>query len=166
MNKDLGRVNALIDRKTIKKRHQDTFERKYKIKQKGLHVAKGEIRQRIKAKTAKISRYQHRINQYQQNRMFRNNESRFYKQLNIDTDRTNENVIPDADESRKFWSDIWGNKVERNREAEWMNDFKMGMEDTPKQQKVEITEVKVKKMLRKIPNWKVSGPDGGTGISA
>ena len=35
-----------------------------------------------------------------------------------------------------------------------MNDFKTGMEDTPKQQKVEITEVKVKKMLRKIPNWK------------
>ena len=58
MNKDLGRVKALIDKKTIKKRHQDTLERKYKIKHKGLHVAKEEIRQRIKAKTAKISRYQ------------------------------------------------------------------------------------------------------------
>ena len=164
MNKDLGRVNALIDKKTIKKRHQDTLERKYKIKHKGLHVAKEEIRQRIKAKTAKISRYQQRINQYQQNRMFRNNESRFYKQLNNDTGRTNENAIPDADESRKFWSDIWSNKVEHNREAEWMNDFKMGMEDTPKQQKVEITEVKVKKMLRKIPNWKAPGPDGVQGF--
>ena len=81
-----------------------------------------------------------------------------YKQLNNNTDRTDENAIPDADESRKFWSDIWGNKVEHDREAEWMNDFKMGMEDTPKQHKVEITEVKVKKMLRMIPNWKAPGP--------
>lgn len=56
MNKDLNRVNALIDKKTINKRHQDTLERKCKIKHKGLHVAKEEIRQRIKAKTAKISR--------------------------------------------------------------------------------------------------------------
>ena len=83
MNKDLGRVNALIDKKTIKKRHQDTFERKYKIKHKRLHAAKEEIRQRTKAKTAKISRYQQQINQYQQNRMFRNNESRFYKNLTM-----------------------------------------------------------------------------------
>lgn len=34
--------------------------------------------------------------------MFRNNESRFYKQFNNDIDRTNENAIPDADESRRF----------------------------------------------------------------
>ena len=127
MNKDLGRANALIDKKTIKKRDQDSLERKYKIKQKGLHVAKEEIRQKIKAKTSKISRHQQRLNQYQQNRLFRNNDSRFYKQLNNETERTNENTIPDADESRKFWSDIWGNKVEHNREAKWMNDFKMGI---------------------------------------
>ena len=58
MNKYLGRVNSLIDKKTITKRHQDTLEIKYKIKQKALHVAKEEIRQRIKVETAKISRYQ------------------------------------------------------------------------------------------------------------
>ena len=52
-----------------------------------------------------------------------------------------------------------GNKVEHNREAEWMNDFIMGMEDTPKQQKVEITDVQVNKMFTKIPNWKAQGPD-------
>ena len=64
MNKHLGRVHALFDKTTIKKRHQDTLERKYKIKHKGLHVAKEEIRQRIKAETAIISRCQQRINQY------------------------------------------------------------------------------------------------------
>eukprot|EP00112_Aurelia_sp_Birch-Aquarium-sp1_P022216 Seg6175.2 transcript_id=Seg6175.2/GoldUCD/mRNA.D3Y31 product="hypothetical protein" protein_id=Seg6175.2/GoldUCD/D3Y31 len=163
MNKDLGRVNSLIDKKTVKKIHQDALQRKYKIKQKGLQIAKEEIRQRIKAKTAKISRYQQRINQYQQNRMFRNNESRFYQQLNND-ELNKENATPDADESKQFWSEIWGKEVEHNREAEWLSDFNKEMEDIRKQQRVEITETKVKKMLEKIPNWKAPGPDGVQGF--
>ena len=81
MNKDFGRVSSLIDKKIVKKRYQDALQRKYGIKQKGLQIVKEEIRQRINAKTAKISRYQQRINQYQQNRMFKNNESRFYQNL-------------------------------------------------------------------------------------
>ena len=164
MNKDLGRVNSLIDKKTVKKRHQDALQRKYGIKQKGLQIVKEEIRQRIKAKTAKISRYQQRINQYQQNMMFKNNESRFYQKLNNDDGQNNENAIPDADESKRFWSDIWGKEVKHNGKAEWLNDFKQEMGDTPKQQRVEITEPKVKKLLRKVPNWKAPGPDGVQGF--
>ena len=121
MNKDLGRVNSLIDKKTVRKGHQDALQRKYGIKQKGLQIVKEEIRQRVKAKTAKISRYQQRINQYQQNRMFKNNESRFYQKLNNDDGQNNENAIPDADESKRFWSDIWGKEVKHNGKAEWLN---------------------------------------------
>ena len=33
------------------------------------------------------------------------------------------------------------------------------MEDIPNQQRVEITESKVRKMLKKMPNWKAPGPD-------
>ena len=54
LNKDLGRVNALIQQKTIKKKHKDTLQRRYKIQQKGLGLVKEEIKQRIVAKTGKI----------------------------------------------------------------------------------------------------------------
>ena len=57
MNKDLGRVNALIQQKTIKKKHKDTLQRRYKIQQKGLGLVKEEIKQRIVAKTGKIKRF-------------------------------------------------------------------------------------------------------------
>ena len=164
MSKDFGRVNSLIDKRTVKKRHQDALQRKYGIKQKGLQIVIEEIRQKIKAKTAKISRYQQRINQYQHNRMFKNNESRFYQKLNNDEGQNNENAIPDADESKRFWSDIWGKEVKHNVRAEWLNDFKQEMGDIPKQQRVEITEPKLKKLLRKIPNWKAPGPDGLQGF--
>ena len=52
--------------------------KKYKLKQ---NIVEEELRLRIKAKSGKITRYNHRINQYQQNRQFKNNGG-FYKQLN------------------------------------------------------------------------------------
>ena len=45
-----------------------------------------------------------------------------------------------------------GKEVKHNGKAEWLNNFKQEMGDTPKQQRVEITEPKVEKLLRKVPN--------------
>ena len=67
MNKDLCRVNMLIEKKKIKHKHRSCLQNKYKITQKGLATVKEEILQRIKATTGKIKRYNDRINQYQQN---------------------------------------------------------------------------------------------------
>ena len=82
LNKDPGRVNALIQQKNVKKKHKDTLQRRYKIQQKGLGRVKEEIKQRIVAKTGKIKRFSNRINQYRQNRLFQNNQHRFYQELN------------------------------------------------------------------------------------
>ena len=49
----------------------------------------------VKAKTDKINRYQQRMRQFQHNRFFRNNEGRFYRQIN-GTEKGEEIVIPDA----------------------------------------------------------------------
>ena len=70
LNKDLGRVNALMQEKKIKQKHKDELQRRYKIKKKGLGVVREEIKQIIIAKTGKVKRYSDRISQYQQNRMF------------------------------------------------------------------------------------------------
>ena len=56
------------------------------MKQKSLQTVKEEIKQRIAAKTGKIKRYQQRINQFQQNRLFVNNEGRFYQNLNAENE--------------------------------------------------------------------------------
>ena len=52
-------------------------------------------------KSGKIKRYDQRINQFRQNRMFNIDQKKVYKELNSGE------VIPDAEESRKFWFDIW-----------------------------------------------------------
>ena len=64
LNKDLGRLNASLEAKKMKKRHQDNLQKRYKLKEKGKPKVKEEILQRIKVKTAKINRYQQRVCQF------------------------------------------------------------------------------------------------------
>ena len=52
------------------------------MKQRGLTATREEIKERIKAKNNKIKRYQSRINQYEQNHTFKNNQRKFYRALN------------------------------------------------------------------------------------
>ena len=75
---------------------------KYGIKRKGLTTVIEELKQRLLAKAAKIKRYGDRITQYRQNRMFAVEQKKVYKELNGGA--RGECVIPDAEESKKFWS--------------------------------------------------------------
>ena len=65
----------------IKRKDKDDLERRYGVRCKGLKTIKEEIKQRISAKVGKIKRYSSRINQYQQNRAFKDNQKRFFSQL-------------------------------------------------------------------------------------
>ena len=77
LNEDLGHISTLIERKNIKKKHKDELERRYKLKRRGFPVTREEIKERIKTKNNKIKKYQSRINKYQQNRTFKNNQGKF-----------------------------------------------------------------------------------------
>ena len=76
--------------------------RKYKIETKGVAVVIEELKQRISAKAHKIKRYNDRILQYQQNRLFEVNQRQFYKEL--DDSQGSDQPTPDANEAREFWS--------------------------------------------------------------
>ena len=116
-----------------------------------------------KAKTGKINRYQQRVSQFQQNRFFRNNEGRFYKQID-GSEEEEEIVILDAQEAKTFWTDIWCQEVEHNKDATWLREIKKYMNGKNKQARVQISQEKLKKILKKIPNWKAPGPDGVQGF--
>ena len=163
LNRDLGRINTIIEKKSVKEKYKDELERKYKIRRRGLQVVKEEIRQKIKAKTGKITRYQQRVSQYKQNRLFRNNERRFYQQLNNESEHL-ENEVPDAETARNFWSDIWSREVQHNKNANWLHECRNEVENTSVQESIDITDEKVKDILKRMPNWKAPGPDGVQGF--
>ena len=103
MRKDLSRIERLKSGHPIKNRYKDDLQRKYWLKEKGLNHVKEEIKQRVKAKAAKIKRYDERIKQFRENQLFRTDQSRFYKELNGDNGRGER---PEKEEAKNFWSSI------------------------------------------------------------
>ena len=70
-------------REEIKKKQKyRVIEHKYVVQKKVLDVVLEELKQRIQAKTTKIKRYDHRIEQYRINRLFQQDQNRVYQQLN------------------------------------------------------------------------------------
>ena len=77
-----------------------------------------ELTQKIVAIAAKVRRYQERVDGLRQNRIFQNNQRQFYRELNREGERWDDDQ-PDAEESKKFWKDILSESVDRNRDAKW-----------------------------------------------
>ena len=85
---------------------------KYRVKKKRLKTVIEEPKQRMLAKSAKVKRYEQRIEQFRQNRIFDLNQKKIW-------DGIRSNDVPNAEECN-----IWGVKKEHNREAEWLKDLK------------------------------------------
>ena len=53
---------------------------------------------------------------------------------------------PDAEESKKFWGDIWSELVNHNTDVKWLKDLQSEV-NVAKQEKVDITKENLKKIL-------------------
>ena len=80
------------------------LERKYSIKKKGSHVAKEKIRQRIVAKAARVKRYNDRLKQFRQNRLYQFNQKELSREIN--GNNKVHDIAPDAQMTKEFWSNI------------------------------------------------------------
>ena len=116
-----------------------------------------ELKQRILAKAAKLSWYEQRIQQYR-DRLFKVDEKKVYNEFNGQTGSSNRD-IPNAEESKTFWSVIWSVEKEHNKEAKWMSNLNEEMVKL-EQPNVVINEDNVKKQCSKMPNWKAPGHVG------
>ena len=79
LKKDLSQLETSKDKGIY--RNWERLERKYSIRVKRLNVAVEEMKQRITAIAAKVRRYQGRVDNYRQNRLFENNQMQFYREL-------------------------------------------------------------------------------------
>ena len=94
--------------------------------------------------------------------MFKADQKKVYNEFNGQTGNSNGD-IPNAEESRTFWSGIWSVEKEHNKEADWLSDLKEEMVKL-EQQNVVINEDNVKKQCSKMPNLKAPGYDGVQGF--
>ena len=131
------------------------LQRKYWLKEKGLIIVKEELKQRVIAKAGKIKRYQDRIDQYRLNKLFYTDQKKVYEEF---SGAKEENVAPDSEEAKQFWSDIWSKQGKHNANAEWLSDLKNETQ-VGKQQNIRIDREKIKQATSKMANWKSPGPD-------
>ena len=96
-----------------------------------------ELEQRIIAKAAKIDRYKKQMNQFKINRMFSSNQKLGFMELSGEV--INESTVPNAEESRRFWSEIWDNPEEHNNRIEWLRKMETELSRVMKQDDVKIT---------------------------
>ena len=157
LRKDSRQLESSKDKEVSNVRHWQTLERKYSIRLKTLGVAIEELKQRILAIAAKVKGYQERVYRFRQNRMFQNNQKQFYRELNQEEERCDDDQ-PDAEESKKFWGELWSESVDHSRDAKWLKDLQSEVNVT-KQEKVDITKERLKRIIGRMPNWKSPGPD-------
>ena len=128
-------MNNLLEKRNIKKKHKDRLEKRYNIRRKRLNIVREEMKQRIKALGAKIKRFNSRINQYQQNRMFIKNQGRFFQQLNNE-EENHQYEIPNPVEAETVSRGIWSERKEHHKNTEWLKDVKKELEQDEGQDKI------------------------------
>ena len=56
-----------------------------------------------------------------------------------------------AEESKKFWGNIWSQSAYHNKDGKWIQDLRSEV-NVKKQEKVDITTGSLKKILGRMPN--------------
>ena len=62
------------------------------------------MKQRITVITAKVRKYQGWVDSYRQNRLFENNQRQFYRELDQEEERCDDQPV--AEELKQFWGNI------------------------------------------------------------
>ena len=116
-----------------------------------------ELKQRITAIAVKVRRYLGRVDSYRQNRLFENNQRQFYRELDQEEERFHDDQ-PVAEESKQFWGKIWSQSADHKKDRKWLQDLRSEV-DVKKQEKIDITTGRLKKILARMTNGKSPGPD-------
>ena len=160
LRKELGQLNRMKRNELKNENTISKLKKKYQIEKKGLQVVHEEVQQKLVATGAKLERYDNRTKQYRQNRLFETNQKKLFEELD-GVER--ETVVPDAEESTRFWSEIWDNPVKHKENPEWLKNVEDELTGLGVQENISIEITKLRKQIRKIPNWKSPGPDGVQG---
>ena len=115
------------------------------------------LKQRITAIAAKVRRYQERVDSHRQNRLFENNQRQFYRELDQEEERCDDDQSV-AEESKQFWGNICSQSPDHKKYATWLQDLQREV-NVKKQEKIDTITGSLKKILRRMPNWRSPGPD-------
>ena len=62
------------------------------------------------------------MDSYRQNRLFENNQRQFYRELDQEEERCDDDQ-PMAEESKQCWGNIWSQFADHKKDAKWLQDL-------------------------------------------
>jgi hypothetical protein len=146
-------VEIQRDNRNVRKIKRTRLLKKYnREKKESLDQMIEELKQKVSAKTQRLTRYRKRQNQYYQNKLFRKDCKKFYDCLW----HTYPNVMnaPDEEEVENFWGEIYVKKVQHNEQACWIKDR---YQQNPRMEWSPVCEKDITEALRKMLKWKAPG---------
>ena len=99
--------------KTILKKHK-------MVANEQLIACKEDLKQALQAKAQRIRRYIKRSKQYKQNKMFREDSKKFYRELGKKTIQIEK--PQDIGQVKRFWQNVLEQEVKHNEVAQWIKD--------------------------------------------
>ena len=113
------------------------------------------LKQKVQAKAQRIRRYEKRETQYTQNKMFKEDIKKFYRNLGMKNIEARE--PPSMAEAETYWKSLWGEEAQHNERAEWIRRKQKRKVSLMDWRPLPVTEITL--YLSKAPNWKSPGND-------
>ena len=157
---DISKISQMNDPKPSPKmkRNSNAMRTKYKIEsEEGKNNTLEILKQRLCALNNRLSRYQKREKQYQQNRDFIDKPSKLFDELR--GNRINITNPPTENSIKEFWKPLYETQKEFNKNAVWLQEYKNSVNNTIEAEYDEITSNEVKLASAKFSNWKSPGVD-------
>ena len=157
---DISKISQMNDPRPSPKmkRNTNSMKTKYQIVDEQTRSTSLEtLKQRLYALSNRLSRYQRRQKQYQQNNDFINKQSKLFDEL-----RGNRITImdpPTMEDIEKFWKPLYENKKEYNRDAPWLQKYKTSVNNITEATYSEITTKKIESAIFEFSNRKSPGLD-------
>ena len=76
------------------------------------------LKQKVQAKVQRMRRYEKRETQCSQNKMFKEDTKRFFR--NLGTKNIEIREPPSMVEAETYWKSLWGEEAQHNERAEWI----------------------------------------------
>ncbi|XP_044760181.1 uncharacterized protein LOC123317642 [Coccinella septempunctata] len=114
------------------------------------------LKQKIKALGNRIRRYNEKEKRIKNNRMFHQNQKKFFRDLEQKDVSQDVNLEPMVAE--EYWSGIWSKSVEHNEHTSWMGEAETRIPQV-QMDEVDITVSDIEEALKGTNNWATPGCD-------
>ena len=158
LRSQLSILTEMKNNNNVKKNKIDKIKKQLDIqKDSDIPTATERLKQCIQAKAQRLRRYTKRSNLYWQNKLFKENTKKLYRELNSEAIEVHH--PPNIEEVETFWSGIWEVNKTHNTDATWVQQQHDLNKHINTQQWVTIDITETTEAIKRTQNWKAPGID-------